>query len=153
MGHSPLGPDGAVADAKPMTISPTLTPGALETREPLGRILLVCGPDCSTELVADHLQAALAGGNSLVLAFVEEPASATARLVDMLASTLSRSVFEQLPVAGGPWNLTLPNTYVVAVLTALHIVVADERRRHGPRHAGPGPTSSLLRLFTTRTPS
>jgi hypothetical protein len=86
-----------------MTISPTLTPGVLESREPLGRILLVCGPDCSTELVADHLQAALAGGNSLV----------------------------------------------VAVLTALHVVVADDRRRHGRRTTGRGPTNALLRLLTT----
>jgi hypothetical protein len=132
-----------------MTISPSLTPGALETRTPLGRILLVCGPDCSTELVADHLQAALAGGNSLVVVFVEQPSASTARLLDVLTSTLSRTVFERLLATGGPWNLTLPDTYVVAVLTALHIVVADERRRHGRRPAGRGPSNSLLRLFTT----
>ncbi|WP_157887618.1 hypothetical protein [Frondihabitans sp. PAMC 28766] len=126
-----------------------LDAGTRGSDAPLGRILLFCGPGCSTALVADHLGAALASGNSVVVGFVEEPSSSLSFFLEALAQALPTKTFECLTTTAGPWNLLLPDIYVVAVLTALHIVVADDSYRHGATSPGQGSTADLLSLYTT----
>lgn len=132
-----------------MTISLAPTPRAVTVREPLGRILLICGPDCSTALIGDHLQAASNAGNDIVVAFVEEPCDATTLLVDALTDALTPGVLERLACTGGPWNLTRPDSYVIAVLTALHIVIGERRRPNRRTPEGHHTSRSLQRLYTT----
>ncbi|WP_157887867.1 hypothetical protein [Frondihabitans sp. PAMC 28766] len=120
-----------------------------ETGAPLGTIVLFCGPGCSTALVTDHLGAALATGNSVVVGFVEEPSASLRFFLSALAAALPTTTFECLKTSAGPWNLILPDTHVVAVLTALHIVVAEDRHRHGANSPGQGSTRALLNLYST----
>jgi hypothetical protein len=130
-----------------MTFSPATTMSRKIRREPLGRIFFVCGPDCSDTLLGQHLTAVLAAGNSVTLAFVGVPPRSLRRLVSLISSLVPPTRFRVMADTSGSWDL-VPDHYVLVVLTAKHIVVADDRQRH-QQSATDFDSSSLRALYSS----
>lgn len=116
-------------------------------RVPLGVVLLACGPECSALLVAEHVGAALAMGNRVVVAFVEPPSGPLAVLVATLEAALPVSMFHAVRGHGESWSITADDLLVVAVLTAAHLTIEDRRHTHATR-ASNGATDALLHAYS-----
>jgi hypothetical protein len=87
---------------------------------PLGRVLIVAGPDASTLRIALHVAACAAAGNSVSLALTATPNEQTRELVLNLRALGLETLDWATPDADGRWT-ALPDDLQVAILTRTHV--------------------------------
>lgn len=99
-------------------------------RKALGVVLLACGAGCSEQLISEHVAAAIAMGNRVVLTFVEAPTGDIAALVAVLQRCISRAWFQVVASPGEAWHIRPEDALSVAVLTPSSLTVDDHRLQH-----------------------
>ncbi|RFA12961.1 hypothetical protein B7R21_08930 [Subtercola boreus] len=93
---------------------------------PLGSTMIVCAPTCSTAVVAKHVAACLAAGNTVELALFEPPCALLLVLLMILEDVLPETRFRVVSERTG-WQISAANPTVV-VLTETDAFLNDEPR-------------------------
>ncbi|RFA23245.1 hypothetical protein [Subtercola boreus] len=113
---------------------------------PMGSTMMVCAPTCSTAVVAKHVAACLAAGNTVELALFEPPCALLMVLLMILEDVLPASRFRVASERTG-WQITGTNPTVI-VLTETDAFLNDEPRVRFRDPASSSTTNGLVDFYT-----
>ncbi|RFA08085.1 hypothetical protein B7R54_01795 [Subtercola boreus] len=112
----------------------------------LGSTMIVCAPTCSTAVVARHVAACLAAGNTVELALFEPPCALLLVLLMILEDVLPESRFRVVSERTG-WQITGANPTVI-VLTETDAFLNEEPRIRFRDAAGGSTTNELVDFYS-----
>ncbi len=115
---------------------------------PLGRVMIVAGPQASTLRIAVHVAACAAAGNSVSLALTSTPSRQTLELVDSLRALGLEVLDWATPDSDGRWA-ALPDDLNVAILTRTHVSVESQPPVNCPGDCGEVRSrTAMIRLYS-----
>ncbi|HEY8914212.1 hypothetical protein [Lacisediminihabitans sp.] len=115
---------------------------------PLGRVMIVAGPEASTLRIALHVAACAAAGNSVSLALTTAPNEQTRELVENLRALGLVTLDWATTDADGRWT-ALPDDLQVAILTRTHVSVESQPPVSCPGDCGEAQSrAAIIRLYS-----
>lgn len=115
---------------------------------PLGRVMILAGPDASALRIALHVAACAAAGNSVSLALTRVPNAQIRELLDTLLALGFETLDWATPGSGGRWT-ALPDDLRVAILTRTHLSIESRPPVSCPGECADAPSrSALIRLYS-----
>ncbi|TXN31899.1 hypothetical protein [Lacisediminihabitans profunda] len=115
---------------------------------PLGRVMIVAGPEVAALRIALHVAACAAAGNSVSLALTTTPNEQTRELIDNLRALGFDALDWASPDADGRWT-ALPDDLQVAILTSTHLTVENQRPVSCPGDCAESHSrAALIRLYS-----
>jgi hypothetical protein len=120
---------------------------------PLGRVMIVTGPDTGAFSLALNVTSCVACGNDVSLALTSRPDSQVRAFLDMVRPMGVKIVDWATIAAEGRWA-SLPDDLHIAIVTRSHVLIENAAPRHFPTDCRYAETRrTLLRLYRTPEPA